>query len=214
MKHSRPLVVVLAGGLAILPAACGTLTGSGGSAKKGNPSDSTVFRTITVVVQTTQTTQPPATGGAPGAQSAATQTTLDPSIYEVKDGDSWYGIAKKLKVDVNALLAANNATLQSSLFPGRRLAKPGATTGTGTGTGTGGVLPPPGAGSSGSGTTAAASATLAPGSAGGSYQIQAGDYWLGIAKKLNVSLNALLAANGATTSTVLLVGKYLKVPQG
>jgi LysM repeat protein len=213
MKHSRPLVVVLAGGLAILPAACGTLTGSGGSAKKGNPSDSTVFRTITVVVQTTQTTQAPAPGGATGAASAATQTTLDPSIYEVKDGDSWYGIAKKLKVDVNALLAANNATLQSSLFPGRRLAKPGATTVTATGTGAGGVLPPPGAGSSGSGTTAAP-ATLAPGSAGGSYQIQAGDYWLGIAKKLNVSLNALLAANDATTSTVLLVGKYLKVPQG
>ena len=129
------------------------------------------------------------------------------------DGDSWYGIAKKLKVDVNALLAANNASLGSALYPGRRLAKPGADATTATGTG--GVLPPPGAGSSGGATaTSAATATLAPGSASGSYQIQAGDYWLGIAKKLNVSLNALLAANGATTSTVLLVGKYLKVPQG
>jgi LysM repeat protein len=209
MKHARPLVVVLAAGLAVVPAACSTLTGNGGSAKKSNPSDSTVFRTITVVVQTTSTTAPTGTGTAGGGQAAVTQTTLDPSIYEVKDGDSWYGIARKLKVDVNALLAANNATLKSALYPGRRLAKPGAN---GTTTGTGGELPPPGAG--GSGTPGSATTpTLAPGSASGSYQIQAGDYWLGIAKKLGVSLNALLAANNATTSTVLLVGKYLKVPQ-
>ncbi len=55
--------------------------------------------------------------------------------------------------------------------------------------------------------------TLAPGSAPGSYQIVAGDYWIAIAKKLNVSLNALLSANGANTSTVLIPGKYLKVPK-
>jgi LysM repeat protein len=40
----------------------------------------------------------------------------------------------------------------------------------------------------------------------------AGDYWIAIAQKLNVSLNALLSANGATTDTVLIPGGYLKVP--
>jgi LysM repeat protein len=54
---------------------------------------------------------------------------------------------------------------------------------------------------------------LAPGSTPGSYQIVAGDYWIGIAQKLNVSLNALLAANDATTDTVLIPGGHLKVPQ-
>ena len=35
--------------------------------------------------------------------------TLSPNVYEVQAGDYWYGIAKKLNVDVNALWAANNA---------------------------------------------------------------------------------------------------------
>ena len=60
---------------------------------------------------------------------------------------------------------------------------------------------------------AAPTPTLAPGTPPGSYQIVAGDYWIGIAKKLNVSLNALLQANNATSKTVLIPGKYLKVPK-
>ena len=77
-------------------------------------------------------------------------------------------------------------------------------------------LQPPAAGGgapAAAGSTAAPAPTLAPGTAPGSYQIVAGDYWLGIAKKLNVSLNALLQANNATTKTVLIPGKYLKVPK-
>ena len=78
---------------------------------------------------------------------------------------------------------------------------------------TDGLAPPAGGGDAGTGAPAAESTpTLAPGSTPGSYQIVAGDYWIGIAKKLNVSLNALLSANGATTDTVLIPGGYLKVP--
>jgi LysM repeat protein len=205
---SRPLVVVLGVGVALSPAACSTLTGSGGNSAKNNASDSTVFRTITVELQTSTTQAPQSAGG--GNAAAASQTTLDPNIYQVQPGDSWYGIARKLKVDVNALLAANNATTRTVLLPGRRIAKPSA------GSTAGGLAPPPpggaatGAGSSRTQTTP----TLAPGSASGSYQIQSGDSWYGIANRLHVSVNALLDANGATTKTVLLVGKYLRVPQG
>jgi len=40
----------------------------------------------------------------------------------------------------------------------------------------------------------------------------AGDYLIGIAQKLNVALDALLAANGATTDTFLSPGQTLNVP--
>ena len=199
-RGARLLVVVLALGLAALPAACGTFSG-GGKSSSGDPSATTVFRTITVELATSTSAAPDA-GATP--QSAV---TLSPDVYEVQPGDYWYGIAKKLNVDVNALWAANNANAKTLLLPGKRLAvpKPGDAAG----------LQPPAAGGSGTetGSTAAPAPTLAPGSAPGSYQIVPGDYWIGIAKKLNVSLNALLQANGATTSTVLIPGKYLKVPK-
>ena len=41
--------------------------------------------------------------------------------YEVKKGDGWYKIAKNLGVNVNDLLQANNAKLDTMLQPGQRL---------------------------------------------------------------------------------------------
>jgi LysM repeat protein len=202
---ARPLVVALAIGLAALPAACGTLSGGGGNSSDEDPSATTVFRTITVELETSSSAPPAAAAGA-GAEAAV---TLSPDVYEVQAGDYWYGIAKKLNVDVNALWAVNNADANTLLLPGKRLAvpKPGDSA-------TAGLQPPAGGGGAAvPGTTVAPAPTLAPGASPGSYQIVAGDYWIGIAKKLNVSLNALLSANGATTDTVLLAGKYLKVPK-
>ena len=203
-RGARLLIVGLALGLAALPAACGTLSGSDKSSSN-DPSATTVFRTITVELATSTSAAPDAAAAAGAAGSAV---TLSPDVYEVQAGDYWYGIAKKLNVDVNALWAANNANSKTLLLPGKRLAvpKPGDAAG----------LAPPAAGGgapAAAGSTAAPTPTLAPGSAPGSYQIVAGDYWLGIAKKLKVSLNALLQANNATTKTVLIPGKYLKVPK-
>jgi len=202
-RGARLLIVGLALGLAALPAACGTLSGSGKSSSN-DPSATTVFRTITVELATSTSAAPDAAAAAGATGSAV---TLSPDVYEVQAGDYWYGIAKKLNVDVNALWAANNADSKTLLLPGKRLAvpKPGDAAG---------LQPPAGGGApAAAGSTAAPTPTLAPGSAPGSYQIVAGDYWLGIAKKLNVSLNALLQANNATTKTVLIPGKYLKVPK-
>jgi LysM repeat protein len=204
-RGARLLIVGLALGLAALPAACGTLSGSGKSSSN-DPSATTVFRTITVELATSTSAAPDAATGA-GAGATGSAVTLSPDVYEVQAGDYWYGIAKKLNVDVNALWAANNANSKTLLLPGKRLAvpKPGDAAG---------LQPPAGGGApAAAGSTAAPTPTLAPGSAPGSYQIVAGDYWLAIAKKLNVSLNALLQANNATTKTVLIPGKYLKVPQ-
>jgi LysM repeat protein len=61
--------------------------------------------------------------------------------------------------------------------------------------------------------TSAPPASSSPGSASGAtYTVVAGDYWIGIAQKLNVALDALLAANGATTSSFLAPGQILNVP--
>jgi LysM repeat protein len=202
-RGARLLIVGLALGLAALPAACGGLSGSGNSSNN-DPSATTVFRTITVELATSTSAAPDAAAAAGAAGSAV---TLSPDVYEVQAGDYWYGIAKKLNVDVNALWAANNANSKTLLLPGKRLAvpKPGDAAG----------LQPPaaGGGAPAAGSTAAPTPTLAPGTPPGSYQIVAGDYWIGIAKKLNVSLNALLQANNATTKTVLIPGKYLKIPK-
>jgi LysM repeat protein len=200
---ARPLVVVLALGVAALPAACGTLSGSGGDSSSDDPSATTVFRTITVELATSTSAPPAAVGAAPADPAA----TLSPDVYEVQPGDYWYGIAKTLNVDVNALWAVNNADANTLLLPGKRLAvpKPGDSAAAG--------IQPPAAGGDAATPTASPAPTLAPGTPPGSYQIVAGDYWIAIAKKLNVSLNALLSANGATTDTVLIPGKYLKIPK-
>jgi LysM repeat protein len=116
----------------------------------------------------------------------------------VKSGDAWPYIARKLGVSLDALLAANGATAKQPLYPGDKLvipAKEASTTAAG------------GANSSvagGAGTSVAAS--------GSTYTVKAGDYWIGIAKKLGVSLNALLSANGATYSTPLNPGSKINIP--
>ncbi len=206
---SRPMVVALGLGLALVPAACSTLKGSGGSSSNGSPADSTVFRTITVEVQTSAT-QPPDSGGTGGA-AGVTQNTLDPSIYEVQAGDSWYGIARKLKVDVNALLRGQqrvdqdraprrSATGQAwcRLDGGRRRA---ATSGRWrgqwlVGRELGADHPDLGTGVGRRAATRSSRRRLVV-----RHRRQA----------QRVGQRAA-AANGATTKTVLLVGKYLKVP--
>jgi LysM repeat protein len=46
----------------------------------------------------------------------------------------------------------------------------------------------------------------------GTYTVLAGDYWVGIAKKLGVDYKSLLAVNGATPQTALQPGQKIKVP--
>ena len=163
-RGARLLIVGLALGLAALPAACGTLSGDDKSSSN-DPSATTVFRTITVELATSTSAAPDAAAAAGAAGSAV---TLSPDVYEVQAGDYWYGIAKKLNVDVNALWAANNANSKTLLLPGKRLAvpKPGDAAG----------LQPPAAGGgapAAAGSTAAPAPTLAPGTPPGSYQIVA-----------------------------------------
>lgn len=61
---------------------------------------------------------------------------------------------------------------------------------------------------------AAAQAAPQPAACSATYTIVAGDTWSGIASRAKVSMNTLLAANGATINTVLLPGKKVCLPNG
>ena len=58
--------------------------------------------------------------------------------------------------------------------------------------------------------TTEAATTTAPAAA--TYTVVSGDGWYAVAKKVDVPVDSLLQANGATLSTPLQVGQVLKVP--
>lgn len=110
-----------------------------------------------------------------------------PAVYVVKSGDSLSGIASKLKVKLNDLLAANGITITSVILPGQQLQVPGA------------------GGTGGSGGT---------GATGGTYTVKAGDSLSAIAQRHKVSLSSLLSVNGMTATSLIVPGQALKLPAG
>jgi murein DD-endopeptidase MepM/ murein hydrolase activator NlpD len=104
----------------------------------------------------------------------------------IVDGDSWFGIARELGVPVATLLAANTATIQTVLYTGESICLPAG---------------------------APASATP-PASCTRAYTAVVGDSWYAIASRAGVTVTALLAANDASTNTVLQPGDDLCLPAG
>ena len=119
---------------------------------------------------------------APAAAAPAAPASAQ--YYTVQSGDYLMGIAAKLDVRLSDLLAANNLTVTSLIYPGMQLVVPGA----------------------------AAATPSAPVTQ--YYTVARGDYLTGIAVKLSVKLSALLEANGLTIQSVILPGQRLVVPAG
>jgi LysM repeat protein len=100
---------------------------------------STSAEATTVAVVTAAPTDPPTTA-APVQKKAAPKTTTTPapppptaaqaaeqacaSNYTVASGDSWSGIASRAKITMKALLAVNNATVNTMLLPGKSICLP------------------------------------------------------------------------------------------
>lgn len=136
--------------------------------------------------------------GAPASPAAAAPapSSTGSGTYVVKQDDTFFGIAKKLGVSMNALLAANAMTVNSVIHPGMVLVVPaGATAPLQTTSST-----------SSTGPAGRAPATT--------YVVQTNDALFNIARKFGVSLNGLLQANNLEIDSVVLPGRTLTIPAG
>lgn len=104
--------------------------------------------------------------------------------YEVRNGDTLFGIATELGVPLSDLLEVNGLTLTSLIVPGQQLDVPGSTSG---------------------GSTGARGAT---------YTVVAGDSLSGIAARHQVSLSSLFTVNGMTLNSLITPGMELRLPSG
>jgi LysM repeat protein len=126
----------------------------------------------------------------PGAATpAAPAAPATGGSYLVKSGDSLGRIASKHQVSLTSLLAVNGMTTSSLILPGQTITLPA-----------GAVVQAP-------------AAPPAP-ATGGSYLVKSGDSLGRIASKHQVSLTSLLAANGMTTSSLILPGQTITLPAG
>jgi LysM repeat protein len=120
--------------------------------------------------------------------------------YTVVGGDSWFGIAKAVQVQVAALLTANSATPTRVIWPGQVLCLP-----------EGAVLPPPAqpVPAAGDAAVPAPDTTCAT-----TYTVVGGDSWFRIAGRVGVRPADLAKANDASFLRVLQAGDQLCLPPG
>jgi LysM repeat protein len=135
--------------------------------------------------------------GAPATPAAAAPapSTTSAGQYVVKQDDTFFGIAKKLGVSMESLLAVNKMTVTSVIHPGMVLAVP--------------------AGAPASLQTTSSTSSTASGRAPATtYVVQANDALFNVARKHGISLNGLLQANKLTVDSVILPGRTLTIPAG
>jgi LysM repeat protein len=204
------LVALAAAGLSLTAlGACGSSSGSPSSTTLGLTS--TNWATIATVPPSEATTVPPKSGDTiPGEQT-----------YKIQAGDtSRIAVAKKCGVTVDALDSANAATANySAFYAGLEIKVPAGgifecggasatTTTAGSQTGTSTAATP---------TTAGATTTTIAGGGSncqaGSYTVVANDYPGGVAKKFDVTVDQLNAANAATKGyDSFYVGLVIVIP--
>ena len=131
------------------------------------------------------------------AAAAPVMPSARAATYTVAAGDYLFGIALRLGVKIDDLLAANGLRLSSVILPGQVLVVPGTS---------GSVASAPAAAPAPKATTATASSTT--------YTVVAGDSIIRIAGRLGVTVSALLSANKLNIDSVIVPGLRLKVPAG
>ena len=133
------------------------------------------------------------TEGAVAANEAPTVISTPDcgEAYTVRSGDAWSLIADRASVSTRALLNVNAATSESIIHPGDEICLPvGATT------------------------PAPSSPAVATPRCGDAYTVRSGDAWSLIADRASVTTSALLAANGANSSTLIHPGEEICLPPG
>lgn len=129
-------------------------------------------------------------GTSSSSSSSSTTSATSSSVsgsYTVQTGDTLSGISAKNGVSLSTLLSANGLSMSSTIYPGQSIKL------------------------SASASSSTSSTTTASSSAGGTYKVKSGDTLSGIAASQNVSLSALLRANGMSGSTIIYPGQQLKL---
>lgn len=151
----------------------------------------------TPTATTTFTATPTSTATATSTPTLPPTETPTPQIttYIVASGDTLTDIAARFDVSVQQIMEANNLT-DPTIVVGQELRIP--------------VEVPALASSAEVASTPGAQPTQAP--AGSTYVVQAGDNLSEIARRFNVSLTAIMQANGITNPDTLQEGQELVIP--
>lgn len=123
-------------------------------------------------------------------------TAVYASTYQVKKGDTLYGLSKQFKTSVGAIATANNITNPNLIFEGQVLEIPD---GTNSPAPTPAPVPPP---------------TTNPPPAGGTYTVKPGDTLFRIALQFGTSVAAIAQANNIINPALIHVGQVLTIPGG
>jgi len=161
---------------------------------------STIFPGQVLKLSSAAATAAPAPAPAPVAAAPAAS-----GRYTIVKGDTISRIAARFGVSTQAVLTANGLSASSIIYPGQSVAIPGASSPAAAPVTAAPVVAAP---------VAAAPVVAPPAAASATYRIVAGDNLTKIASKLGVSLQALLKANGLTTSSVIYAGRTLVNPAG
>ena len=123
-------------------------------------------------------------------------TAVYASTYQVKKGDTLFGIAKQFKVSVDTIVAANGIANANLIYEGQALEIPD---GESSPAPTPAPAPPP---------------TEAPSteSSSGAYTVQAGDTLFQIALRFGTTVSAITQANNIANSSLIYVGQVLTIP--
>lgn len=132
----------------------------------------------------------PAPAPAPAAPSAGS--------YTIQRGDTISGIASRHGLSTSAVLSANGLSVSSIIYPGQVITLPGRATAAPAAVPAAPVAEP--------------STPVVGPSVAGSYSIARGDTLTSIAQRHGVTLDALLAANGLTRSSIIYAGRTLTIP--
>jgi RNA polymerase sigma-70 factor (ECF subfamily) len=152
-------------------------------------------------------------------ETAFAETTTSLGHLLARPGDAQRRVYRRRRIRVGILAAAAVVALVVLFVVLRPSSSEDVSTGGGTDTG---VTSPasaattvPGDGTTTTGaptTTEVTTTTTTTAAAPATYTVVSGDGWYAIAKKVDVPVDNLLQANGATLSTPLQVGQVLKVP--
>lgn len=147
------------------------------------------WRSVIYPGQKLRLSAPAAQPSKPAAGSPAAAT------HVVVRGDTVYGIAKRYKTSVAAIIAANGLKSSAVIYPGQKLKV----------SGTAAAAKP-----SASAATPAAPSTK-PAAAPGTHKVVAGDTLFGIAKKYSTTVAVLLNANGLGSGSIIYPGQTLRL---